>query len=151
MSLHPSDTVHRVVTILLTIFPMQCFACLGPFLQLAICHLLKNIFVVVVQVQLSPFSPHHFHFPPPQPSPPPFPDSTPPLVLSMCPLYMFLKTLPLFLPINPSHLPSAYCQIVLNFSVSGDILLACFHPLFHPSSNPLPSGTILFSVSMRNS
>ena len=32
---------------------------------------------------------------------------------------------PLF-PIIPSHLPSGYCQIVLNFNVSGYILLAFF-------------------------
>ena len=53
----------------------------------------------------------------------------PPLVLSMCPLYLFLKTLPPFIPIIPSHLPSGYCQIVLNFNVSGYILLACLFVL----------------------
>ena len=46
-----------------------------------------------------------------------------PLVLSMCPLQLFLKTL---LPTIPSPLPSGYCQIVLNFSVSGYILFAFF-------------------------
>ena len=29
-------------------------------------------------------------------------------------------------PIIPSYFPSGYCQIVLNFNVSGYILLACF-------------------------
>ena len=48
----------------------------------------------------------------------------PTLVLSMCLLWLFLKTLPPFPPINPSHLPSGYCQIVFNFNVSGYILLA---------------------------
>ena len=41
----------------------------------------------------------------------------------MCPLYMFLKTLPHCPPIIPSHLPSGYFQFVLNFNVSGYILL----------------------------
>ena len=36
-----------------------------------------------------------------------------------------LVTLPLFSPIIPSPLPSGYCQFVLNFNVSGYILLAC--------------------------
>ena len=53
------------------------------------------------------------------------PWSYPALVLSMCPSYMFLKTLPPFPCIIPSHLPSGYCQFVLNFNVSGYILLAC--------------------------
>ena len=45
---------------------------------------LFHIFKIVVQVQLSLFSPHHY--PPPQPSPPPTLDSTPTLVLYLCPL-----------------------------------------------------------------
>ena len=60
---------------------------------------------------------HLLPTPPPHTSqthlPPLFP--SPSLVLSMCPLSLFLKTLP---PIIPSHLPSGYCQIVLNFNVS---------------------------------
>ena len=69
------------------------------------------------------------YFPPtttPHPSHPHFPPLIlPPLALSMCPLYMFLITFPPFLPIIPSHLSSGYCQFVLNFNVSGHILLAC--------------------------
>ena len=81
--------------------------------------------IIIVQVQLSAFIPHHSHLPP-QPSPPPSPAPTSPaVVLSMCPLYMFLKSLPLFSSITPSNLPSGYCQIVLNFNVSAYILLAC--------------------------
>ena len=66
--------------------------------------------------------------PPPLPTTPAIPTSHPrsypPLALSMGPLYMFLTTLPLLPPIIPSHLPSSYCQFVLNFNVSGYILLA---------------------------
>ena len=69
------------------------------------------------------------HFPPPIPPTPAIPTSHPwshpHLVLSMCPLYLFLKTLPPFPTIIPSHLPSGYCQFVLNFNVSGYILFAC--------------------------
>ena len=61
-----------------------------------------------------PPKPHYPHLPP---------LLLPPLVFSTCPLELFLKTLP---PIIPSHLPSGYCQIVLNFNVSGCILLACW-------------------------
>ena len=53
-------------------------------------------------------------FPPPQPNPPP----SSPLILSMCPLQQFLKT---SLPTIPFPLTSGYCQIVLNFNVSGYI------------------------------
>ena len=35
-------------------------------------------------------------------------------------------TFPFFPPLFPSPLPSAYCQFVLYFHVSGSILLACF-------------------------
>ena len=78
---------------------------------------------IVVQVQLSAFSPHHS--PRPQPSPPASPDSTPHLG------YVHVSFIPVpenpspFSPIISSHLPSGYCQIVLNFNVSGYILLAC--------------------------
>ena len=69
-------------------------------------------FLIVFQVWLSPFSPHH------SPLPSSHPHFSPliltPLVLSMCPLYMFLKTLP-FSPVIPSHLPSGHCQFVLFF------------------------------------
>ena len=67
-------------------------------------------------------SPPHF----PHPSHPHLPPSIlPPFSsLSMHPLYMFLDN-PLSPPTSPSHLPSGYCQFVLNFSVSGYILLAC--------------------------
>ena len=75
---------------------------------------------MVVQVRWSPFSPHpsHPHLPPLIPAL---------LVQSMCPSQMFLKTLPSFPPIIPSQLPTGYCQIVLNFNVSGYIsFLVCF-------------------------
>ena len=37
----------------------------------------------------------------------------PTLALSVGPLYMFLDNLSPFFPINPSHLPSGYCQFIL--------------------------------------
>ena len=79
---------------------------------------------IIVQVQLSPFYPQDS--PPPQPSP--FLTLHPTyylLVLYMCLLYMVLKILPPYPPIITSHLPSGYYQFVLNFTVSGYILLAC--------------------------
>ena len=64
-------------------------------------------------------------FPPTPATPTSLPWFHLPLVLSLYPLQVFLKTLHPFPPIIPSHLPSGYCQIVLNFNVSGYILLAC--------------------------
>ena len=68
------------------------------------------------------------HFPPPLPPTPPIPTSHPwsyPLWFCPCVLYTCSwKPFP-FPPVIPSHLPSGYCQFVLNFSVSGYILLAC--------------------------
>ena len=54
------------------------------------------------------------------------PQSYPALALFMCPLYMFLTNLLPVPPIIPSHLHSGHCQFVLNFNVSGSILLICF-------------------------
>ena len=50
-----------------------------------------------------------------------------PLWLCPCVLYTYsLMTLPYFFPpLSPSPLPFGYCQLVLYFKVSGDILLAC--------------------------
>ena len=66
-------------------------------------------FLIVVQVQLSPFTPHCF--PQPQPSPLPILDPNP---LWLCPCvlytYMFLDNpSPFPPPIIPSHLPCGYC------------------------------------------
>ena len=47
-------------------------------------------FFIIVQVQLSLFSPHHTS---PPSSPPPPPQSYPPLALSVCPVFMFLDYL----------------------------------------------------------
>ena len=74
--------------------------------------LFKNFYccsITVVCIYLPPL-------PPTPAKPTSLPCFLPLLVLSMCPLYLFLKTLP---PIISSHLPSGYCQIVLNFNVSG--------------------------------
>ena len=80
-------------------------------------------YFIVVHVQLSAFSPHHS--PPPQPSPPPSPDSTPRLSFVHVSFIVVPENpFPLFPPLS-SYLPSGYCQIILNFNVSGYILLAC--------------------------
>ena len=78
------------------------------------------LFFIVVQVQLSPFSPHHspqLQILPPDPTLPWF---------CLCVLYRCSwKPFPIpSPPIIPSHIPSGYCQFVLNFNVSGYILLA---------------------------
>ena len=79
------------------------------------------IFLLSFKYSCLHLSPHHS----PHPSHPHLPPSIlPPLFLSMCPLYMFLKTLPSFPRFIPSHLPFGYCQFVLNFTVSGSVLLA---------------------------
>ena len=67
---------------------------------------------------------HFLPIPPPHPRQthlPPLPPPSP-LVLSMCPLQQFLKAP---LPSIPSPLSSGYCQIALNFNVSGYILFDC--------------------------
>ena len=108
--------------ILLIIQDLLIFNCLDKFLPYA--HLDDpNIFTffIVVQVKLSPF--FHQHSLPPQPSPLPTLDPNP---LWFCPCVLYtcsLMTLPPFPPIIPSHLRSGYCQFVLNFNVSGYILL----------------------------
>ena len=93
-----------------------------PFPSLIFFHLFFKIFYCCSNT-VSPFPPHYS--PPPQPSLPPTLNPKFPLVLSTCPLYMFRTTLPPFPPITTSHLPSGYCQFVLNFNVSHYILLAC--------------------------
>ena len=87
-----------------------------------------SFFIFIFLIILLLFNYSCLHFPlttPPDPSqahcPPLLLPS--PLVLSMCPLQQFLKTLP---PIVPSPLHSGYCQIVLDFNVSGYILFAFF-------------------------
>ena len=84
---------------------------------------LKNYFIV--QVQLSAFPPS---FPtPPQPSPPPSSNSTPTPLGFVHVSFIVVPENPF--PLSPHylfHLPSGYCQIVLNFNVSGYILFAFF-------------------------
>ena len=102
-------------------------------------HVLVKIFIIcvfiylfiytVVQVQLSPFSPHQT--PPPHPSTPPILKPTH-LWLCACVLYMCsLMTLPL---LSPSLLLSGYYQFVLYFNVSGWILLAYLFCWLGPTS-----------------
>ena len=80
-------------------------------------------FLIVVQAQLSPFSPPHA----------PLPHSSPPSTLKPTPfgfihvsfIYVPWKPFPYFPLLPCSLLPSGYCQFLLYFSVSGSILLAC--------------------------
>ena len=73
-------------------------------------------YFIVVQLQLSAFSPHPST--PPQPNPPPSPASILPLG--------FVHVSFIVVPVIPSPLPSGYRQIILNFNVFGYILLAFF-------------------------
>ena len=92
-------------------------------------------FLIVVQLQLSPFS--HPHLPP-----------------SILTRFSFVHgsfihvlwwPFPFFPPLFLSFLPSGYCQFVLYFNVSGYILLACLYFLtvinfhFYLSSDHLSS------------
>ena len=60
----------------------------------------------------------------PQPNPPPSPASTLPLGFVHVSFIVVPENPPPFIISSP--LPSGYCQIVLNFNVSGYILLAFF-------------------------
>ena len=81
------------------------------------------IIFIVVQVQLSAFSPSTP--PQPQPSPPLSPDHNPLGFVHVS--FIVVPENPSLSPppIIPSHLLSGYCPCVLNFNVSGYILLAC--------------------------
>ena len=97
----------------------------GPWdFALWACHLLifsLFFFFVVVQVQLSPFT---FHYSPlPQPSALPI-LILPPFGFVHVSFIHVLETLSPFPPIIRCHLPSGSCQFVLNFNVSGYMLLA---------------------------
>ena len=79
-----------------------------------------DFFFIDVQVELSPFSPHHS--PPPQPSPPPTLDPTP---LWLCPwvLYTcFLTNLPPFPSLSP---PTSPLVTVSLFLISTSLVIFC--------------------------
>ena len=84
--------------------------------------LIKKIFIDV-RIQLSPFSHHHFPLLYPL-----RPFTLNPTPLWLCPWvphscsFMTLSLLPMLFP---SPHPWGYCQFVVNFNVSGYILLAC--------------------------
>ena len=63
-----------------------------------------------VQVQLSPFSPHHS----PPPSHPHLPPSNlPPLALSLCPLYIYLSYIYWAPPFARAHIPGSEVWIMI--------------------------------------
>ena len=73
-------------------------------------------YLIVVRLQLSAFT--LYHSPPPNHLHLPCPVSTPPRFVHVS--FIVVPENPSTLPsIIPSHLPSDYCQIVLNFNVSG--------------------------------
>ena len=81
------------------------------------------LFSIVVQVQLSPCSCHHF--------PHPIHHCLPPSILQpfgfvhVFFIHVPWWPFPLF-PHYPLHLPHSYCPFVPNLNISGYILLACF-------------------------
>ena len=75
---------------------------------------------IVVQVQLSPFFPHHFPAPHPSPPPPLYPT---PLWICPCVLYTCsLTTLPPFPPLSP---PTSPLVMVSLFLISMSLVLFC--------------------------
>ena len=77
---------------------------------------------IVVQVESSPFLPHHA--PPPYPSPLPTLETTPFGFVHVSFIYLSWWPFPYFAPLSLSLLPSSYCHFV-HFNFSGCILLAC--------------------------
>ena len=82
-------------------------------------------FIIFVQLQLSPFSPHYSPLPYPLPH---LPHSILPLHC-LCPWVLHTCSLtwpfPFFPLLFPSLLPSGHCQFILYFHVSGSILFTC--------------------------
>ena len=76
-------------------------------------------FFIVVQVQLSPFSPHHC--PPPQPSPPPILNPTP-IWLCPCVFYTCSFTTPSPPPLSP---PTSTLVTVNLFLISTSLVMLC--------------------------
>ena len=81
-------------------------------------------FFIVVQVQLSPFSPHRSS--PPHWLPPPNLNRTPLWFVHGSFIHVPWQPSLFFPPLSPSLLPSGYCQFVLYFNVSHYILLPYF-------------------------
>ena len=85
------------------------------------CYMDIRGFFIDVWIQLSPFSHHHF--------PPPTHPHLPPSILSpfgfvhVSFIHFHLPPFPFFPMLFPSSLPSGHCQFVLNFNISGYILL----------------------------
>ena len=82
-------------------------------------YLFFSTFFIVVQVRLSPFSPYYS-----PPLHPPQPPALNPSILWLCPCVLYtgsLMTLPFLSPVIP--LPSGYCQFVLYFKLTCNIIL----------------------------
>ena len=97
-----------------------------PFSEVIACIFNTVIFFFIifinVRIQLPPFS--HHHFPLSHTPPPPTLNLT---YLWLCPWVLYtcsLTTFSLLSPLFPSPHSPGYCQFVLNFNVSGSILLA---------------------------
>ena len=124
-------TLERVGGIL--VFERECSTCfLFLFCGFFLLHSLFPFlhFFIVLQVQLSPFSCHHF---PPPPTPTPHNQSCPSLTLSMVTLYMFFDNLslsyPHYSPPPPLWLLSVYSlfQCLWLYFACFFILLSRFH------------------------
>ena len=91
------------------------------------CILLKQwfffSFFIVIQVQLSPFLPHHSS--PPHLSTPPTLKPTHFGFVHVSFIHVPWWAFPHFAPLTLSPLPSGFCEFVLYFNVSGCILLTC--------------------------
>ena len=116
-----------IITILLT-FPMLYFTYWWLFCnyQFVVFNPFNffPLFFIVVQVQLSPFSPHQSLSPQPFP---PSPMILPTLSFSICPLYVFLDDLSSFPLLSPPLCPLVTVSLFF-ISISLDIfcLLVCF-------------------------
>ena len=127
----PSSYILAPATPYQSLFPLltgnhNTVVCVYQFLIVCFSHLFISLHFLKIILLLFNYSCLHFlHTPLPHPNQTHLPPLLPPsgLVLSTCPLQQFLKTL---LPTVLSAIPSGYCQIILNFNVSGYILCAFF-------------------------
>ena len=127
MCLQPHLSTSYYVILMSKMFKTRCSLAILPYFTKFISKMypikILFYFFIVVQVQLSLFSCHHFPLPHPLQLP-----TLNPSRLWLCPWVLYtcsLTTLPLLSLLTPFPLPSGYCQFVLYFNVSGYVLLAC--------------------------